>query len=129
MPPRKKLKKNISGLRNQPSKLSLEPASAEQSPALSPATSLSVSPLPSEHSDASDLDSGLKKDVPILLDSMRVDWEQQDDMSDQSDLDSEMSDNADLDDEELFDGMMAMAGLDDGKDKDWLPLKERKKGV
>ncbi|KAF8208560.1 hypothetical protein K438DRAFT_1754445 [Mycena galopus ATCC 62051] len=105
MPPRKKQKPNMSGLRNQ-KKASLAPPDASEN-----------------ITDTSDDDSAMG----VHFDSLRVDWEHEDD----SDVESEI-DLDDFDDEEFTLRLAEMAEKEDSKDSDWLPpnlrikIKERK---
>ena len=86
MPPRKKPKRNISGLRNQPKQ-----------------------PLPVLQDSAMDSDNESVKGVHF--DSMRVDWENEDD----SDIESE-EDLDDFDDEEFGASLAEMVEAEDAKD-------------
>lgn len=104
MPPRKKQKRNITGLRNQ-----------------------KKDPTPPRSDPGSDSDNG--DPTGILFDSTRVDWENEG----ESDIESEL-DLDDFEDEELGLNLVEMAEREDEKDLDWLPpnlcLKQReRKGV
>jgi hypothetical protein len=106
MPPRKKQNRNLSGLRNQP-KQSQTPSVAIGGSEDNPNDAL----VPGMH-----------------FDSMRVDWEN----DNESDIESE-ADLDDFDDEEFGINLLEMAEKEDPKDLDWLPpklraLQMRKKG-
>ncbi|KAJ6577780.1 hypothetical protein B0H19DRAFT_1062359 [Mycena capillaripes] len=98
MPPRKKQHRNISGLRNQPKQDSTPPAV--------------VGAFGDDSDDA--LIRGLH------FDSMKVDWENED----ESDMESEI-DQDDFEDEEFGIRLLEMAEKEDSKDLDWLPPRLR----
>jgi len=106
MPPRKKTNRNLAGLRNQPKQ--------------SQASSVAIGGSKDNSNDA--LLPGMH------FDSMRVDWEN----DDESDIESEV-DLDDFDDEEFGINLLEMAEKEDPKDLDWLPpklqaLQMRRKG-
>ncbi|KAJ6544077.1 hypothetical protein B0H19DRAFT_1076244 [Mycena capillaripes] len=102
MPPRKKQKRNLTGLRNQ-----------RKNP----------SPPPEDFTVISDDESA----PGVHFDSMQVDWEN----DNESDIESEL-DLDDFDDEEFSLNLVEMAEKEEVKDLDWVPshlqvkLKERK---
>lgn len=62
-----------------------------------------------------------------MLDSLRIDWQKEDDCEVPSDLDSELSDSDEdyeLDDEEGVERMKKMAKEVDDDDMEWLPPRE-----
>lgn len=115
--PSKRAKKNISGLRNQPSQASTA-LSASPSPVASVvnsrASSVSGSRLPAP-----------PEEIPVHLDSLRVDWAGEDE-EDNTDVDDELDDDG-WDDEEFGMRLAEMAEREDGKDSDWIPAKLKAK--
>jgi hypothetical protein len=105
MPPKKQQKRNIGGLRNQPKQ-------------------------PSLTRDHSPVDSDDESTTGVHFDSMRVDWEHED----ESDVESEV-DLDDFGDEEFGVKLAEMVEKEDAKDLDWLPprlrvkLQERKGAI
>ncbi|KAJ7884263.1 hypothetical protein B0H13DRAFT_1890044 [Mycena leptocephala] len=105
MPSRKKAKRNITGLRNQ------------QQPDSTP------SAVAGDSEDTND--DGFMPG--IYFDSMRVDWEN----DDESDIESEL-DQDDFEDEDFSISLLEIAEKEDAKDLDWLPprlpdMRDRKK--
>ncbi|KAJ7603150.1 hypothetical protein DFH06DRAFT_1350506 [Mycena polygramma] len=103
MPPRKVAKRNISGLRNQPKPVSTPPVP-------------SVPEKESVETSDNDFPPGFH------FESMRVDWEN----DDESDIGSEW-DLDDWDDEELGIKLAVMAEKQDSRDLDWVPPRLRVK--
>ncbi|KAJ7249144.1 hypothetical protein B0H12DRAFT_1122899 [Mycena haematopus] len=95
MPPKKKLKRNITDLRNQPKQ-------------------------PSPTQDDSPIDSDRESISGVHFDSMRVDWENEDESDIQSEVDLD-----EFEDEELGVNLVEMAEQEDEKDLDWLRLSTR----
>ncbi|KAF7324860.1 hypothetical protein MKEN_00528100 [Mycena kentingensis (nom. inval.)] len=107
--PKKKIKRNLNGLRNQP----------QQTTDDGPQESLSPSPIPTwAPTPISDNES-----VPTLFDSLKVNWQLEDGLSGSSDLDSEESEAGEVfDDPDLTEELLAAIQTDDGDP--WLPAQE-----
>ncbi|KAF7323696.1 hypothetical protein MKEN_00590500 [Mycena kentingensis (nom. inval.)] len=108
--PKKKIKRNLNGLRNQP----------QQTTDDGPQESLSPSPIPTR----APTPISNNESVPTLFDSLKVDWQLEDGLSGSSDLDSEESEAGEVfDDPDLTEELLAAIQTNDG-DPDWLPAQE-----
>jgi hypothetical protein len=109
MPPRKKQKRNISGLRNQGPK------------GPSAVNSIPSHPEPTASDDEFELES-----YGVHFDSTRVDWEKDMELSDEeNDMDGEIASD-EFGDEEFTAALALMHDGDDPKDLDWIPAHLRR---
>jgi hypothetical protein len=107
MPPRKKVRRNLQGLRNQPKQ----------------------GPTPSTIAEDSEDNSHHTSMPGMHFDSMKVDWENDNESDHESEIDLD-----DFEDEEFGISLLKMAEKEDSKDLDWLPprlrvLQKERKGV